>query len=65
MVSRVAPSPNRYRKPELLLMPELPLKICHVCGRPFAWRKKWRRIWDEVQTCSERCGADAFRDAEQ
>jgi hypothetical protein len=59
MVSRVAPSPNRYRKPELRL------KICHVCRRPFAWRKKWRRVWDEVQTCSERCEADALRGAEQ
>jgi len=59
MVSPVAPSMNRYRKPEL------PLKTCQVCGRPFAWRKKWRRVWDEVQTCSERCEADALKDAEQ
>jgi hypothetical protein len=34
---------------------ELPTKICVVCQRPFAWRKKWERCWDEVRYCSERC----------
>ena len=34
---------------------ELPTKICPVCQRPFAWRKKWRDCWDEVRYCSERC----------
>ncbi|MEM6717925.1 MAG: DUF2256 domain-containing protein [Bacteroidota bacterium] len=33
----------------------LPTKICKVCERPFTWRKKWERVWDEVQYCSERC----------
>eukprot|EP00439_Symbiodinium_sp_Y106_P060263 s1228_g8.t2 len=33
----------------------LPVKDCVVCGRPFTWRKKWERCWDEVQTCSNRC----------
>ena len=28
---------------------------CPVCGRPFAWRKKWEKVWDEVKYCSERC----------
>ncbi|MFM8753701.1 MAG: DUF2256 domain-containing protein, partial [Phenylobacterium sp.] len=23
--------------------------------RPFAWRKKWEKVWDEVKYCSERC----------
>ena len=32
-----------------------PSKICAVCGRPFAWRKKWERCWDDVRYCSERC----------
>ncbi|WP_363325853.1 DUF2256 domain-containing protein [Caldilinea sp.] len=32
-----------------------PEKICPVCGRPFTWRKKWERCWDEVRYCSERC----------
>ncbi|MBI1225957.1 MAG: DUF2256 domain-containing protein [Bacteroidetes bacterium] len=34
---------------------DLPTKICPVCQRPFAWRKKWERCWDEVKYCSERC----------
>jgi hypothetical protein len=33
----------------------LPTKTCPVCGRPFTWRKKWARHWDEVVYCSERC----------
>lgn len=50
----------------------LPEKICAACGRPFAWRKKWARVWDEVKYCSERCrrerkpstgsGSDSRRD---
>ena len=34
---------------------DLPTKICASCGRPFAWRKKWERSWDEVRYCSDRC----------
>ncbi|QTN32794.1 DUF2256 domain-containing protein [Akkermansiaceae bacterium] len=34
---------------------DLPRKDCVVCGRPFAWRKKWEKVWDEVRYCSERC----------
>ncbi|MBW4670698.1 MAG: DUF2256 domain-containing protein [Cyanomargarita calcarea GSE-NOS-MK-12-04C] len=34
---------------------DLPEKICVVCQRPFAWRKKWEDCWDEVKYCSERC----------
>jgi hypothetical protein len=34
---------------------ELPTRICVACGRPFAWRKKWARIWEHVRYCSERC----------
>lgn len=26
-----------------------------VCRRPFAWRKKWEKVWDEVTTCSKSC----------
>lgn len=33
----------------------LPEKVCVTCGRPFAWRKKWERVWDEVKFCSDRC----------
>lgn len=34
---------------------DLPSKICPVCQRPFAWRKKWERDWESVKFCSERC----------
>ena len=34
---------------------DLPQKICLVCGRPFTWRKKWERVWDEVTCCSDAC----------
>lgn len=33
----------------------LPEKLCSVCKRPFRWRKKWQRCWNEVNYCSERC----------
>jgi len=33
----------------------LPEKICATCGRPFSWRKKWEKVWDEVKYCSDRC----------
>ena len=29
--------------------PHLPQKPCLVCGRPFAWRKKWARDWNAVK----------------
>jgi Uncharacterized protein conserved in bacteria len=35
----------------------LPEKICVVCNRPFTWRKKWERCWDEVTCCSKSCNA--------
>ena len=34
---------------------DLPTKDCATCGRPFAWRKKWEKIWDEVRHCSDAC----------
>lgn len=30
-------------------------KLCLICKRPFAWRKKWARDWENVKYCSERC----------
>jgi hypothetical protein len=35
--------------------PNLPEKMCVVCGRQFSWRKKWAKVWDEVRYCSEKC----------
>jgi hypothetical protein len=34
---------------------DLPSKLCPRCQRPFVWRKKWERDWDNVIYCSERC----------
>ncbi|MEW5837295.1 MAG: DUF2256 domain-containing protein [Pseudomonadota bacterium] len=34
---------------------DLPGKICVVCQRPYAWRKKWARVWAEVRYCSDAC----------
>ncbi|MEC8516902.1 MAG: DUF2256 domain-containing protein [Pseudomonadota bacterium] len=34
---------------------DLPSKICVTCGRPFTWRKKWERDWEQVRYCSKRC----------
>ena len=35
--------------------PNLPKKTCVTCKKPFSWRKKWERNWDEVRFCSNRC----------
>lgn len=34
---------------------ELPEKICTQCGRPFSWRKKWEKTWEQVKYCSNAC----------
>jgi hypothetical protein len=34
---------------------DLPQKICLVCKKPYTWRKKWEKNWNEVKYCSERC----------
>ena len=43
--------PNRVKKSDL------PQKNCAACGRPFTWRKKWEKVWDEVRYCSDKCRA--------
>jgi hypothetical protein len=40
---------------------QLPTKLCPICNKPFAWRKKWARDWDKVIYCSERCQREAKR----
>lgn len=47
--------------PKMIRKENLPTKTCAACGRPFAWRKKWKTVWDEVKTCSERCKGDLRR----
>jgi hypothetical protein len=34
---------------------DFPEKICPVCNRPFLWRKRWEKIWEEVVYCSDKC----------
>jgi hypothetical protein len=34
---------------------DLPFKFCVVCDKPFTWRKKWEKNWEEVKYCSDRC----------
>ena len=38
---------------------DLPVKACAQCQRPFTWRKKWEKVWDEVLYCSDRCRGEA------
>lgn len=32
-----------------------PVKTCAACARPFEWRKKWERDWEQVKYCSDAC----------
>jgi hypothetical protein len=41
----------------------LPEKNCAACGRPFAWRKKWERDWEQVRFCSEACRRNKHAEA--
>ena len=43
------------RKAKTVKKQNLPTKICLVCNRPFSWRKKWEKEWDNVKYCSEKC----------
>jgi hypothetical protein len=40
---------------------DLPEKACLTCKRPFTWRKKWEKVWDEVKYCSERCRGKKYK----
>ena len=39
----------------------LPSKICITCNKPFSWRKKWLKVWDQVKYCSEKCKRNKVR----
>ncbi len=41
--------------PRMRRKADLPEKTCPACQRPFAWRRKWAKCWDEVKYCSDRC----------
>jgi hypothetical protein len=47
----------KNKKGKTVAKENLPSKICVVCNRPFNWRKKWERNWDEVTTCSKSCNS--------
>ncbi|HAF87818.1 MAG: hypothetical protein CMF38_06255 [Legionellaceae bacterium] len=44
-----------HKKKKSCKKSDLPSKICPQCQRPFVWRKKWQKNWEEVKYCSKRC----------
>ena len=36
----------------------LPEKTCPICERPFTWRKRWEKQWDDIKYCSEEYAQD-------
>jgi hypothetical protein len=30
-------------------------QLKYVVNKPFTWRKKWEKVWDEVKYCSDKC----------
>jgi len=43
--------------PKMKRKSDLPQKTCAICGRPFVWRRKWAKDWEEVRYCSDKCRA--------
>jgi hypothetical protein len=41
--------------PPIQRRPVPPPKQCAYCLRPFTWRKKWERDWENVRYCSDAC----------
>ncbi|MEQ8515412.1 MAG: DUF2256 domain-containing protein [Chromatocurvus sp.] len=54
MPDRIARARGRGRPPRAE-------KTCPVCERPFTWRARWRRNWDEIVYCSRRCASQRRR----
>jgi len=42
----------------------LPSKICVTCEKPFSWRKKWEKNWEEVKYCSDACRKESKKSYE-
>ncbi|MBL93284.1 MAG: hypothetical protein CMH56_15910 [Myxococcales bacterium] len=38
-----------------------PQKVCKVCLRPFEWRKKWAKDWQNVLYCSKACREGRYK----
>lgn len=51
----------RNAKGKTIRKGDLPSKPCAACGRPFAWRRKWARDWENVRFCSDRCRVASVR----
>ncbi|MGQ5702683.1 DUF2256 domain-containing protein [Sandaracinobacteroides sp. A072] len=49
------PAATTADMPRMRKKADLPSKTCAHCGRPFSWRRKWSRVWDEVRYCSDAC----------
>jgi hypothetical protein len=51
------PSPRHTSRPmpKMIRKADLPAKTCASCGKPFTWRRKWQKVWDQVRYCSDRC----------
>ena len=47
--------PGQAKKGPMRRKGDLPQKPCATCGRPFAWRRKWAKVWDDVRHCSDAC----------
>ena len=47
--------------PRMRSKSDLPTKICPACDRPFAWRRKWARDWENVVYCSKRCSGSGSK----
>lgn len=43
--------------PRMRQKSDLPTRVCVTCARPFSWRRKWAKDWDQVKYCSDRCRA--------
>lgn len=52
---RIGLEKQEIKMPKMIRKGDLPQKTCPVCQKPFAWRKKWERDWENVVYCSERC----------
>lgn len=58
------PLPHSVRRPPChgrQKKQNLPEKLCVQCRRPFCWRKKWEKVWDEVKYCSDQCRRNSKR----
>jgi len=38
-----------------MIKKNLPIKDCITCNKPYNLRKKWRKNWENVKYCSEKC----------